>query len=623
VTLRPHAHRRAGLLALLGLSLGVLLPVAVAGPASAATTKTSICHATNSHTNPYRRITVSQNALNPHGNHHGVGAVWNQGITTRWDDVIPDASRGGSNGAQLSWTAAGIAVYDGVTKTAAGTLACRGMSTKAYYDSEIAAGVPQAAVLTDLNSQAANEDAALLAALGGEFTVDNVGLFDAVRATTLSATHVASSSATLSGSVTLGRDTVSSTTAEQAALSFTWGTDPNLLGASSASATPATATGSTSGQQTTLAGAALTDLLSGQIYYYRLVAVTDGGLETEAVLEGAIHTFTTTGTTPQSLAFEAGTVMEVGEPGRDYAFAGTASGNPVVLTSSNAETCTSTGHVVTPVAPGTCTLTASVAGSATYAPASATDSFSVSAAPEAVPDPGQPPADDHPVTPPVVTPPVETPVDPAPAVTPVITPPDQTPVVTPPPATAPPVTPPSVTPPVTPRPTRAAPTRAIIRDTPRTGLVSVPARLPKDGGRMRRTTQTTRSAKGLVAPLSTTLGPGALRPGQAVTLPGQFLFDFNSPRLTPKGHAVVKALVQNLRGSRAVTCEGYTDYAGDRRHELQLSRQRSLAVCNALKAYGAQVRTATQGFAGAKPVLVGGKAPLRHENRRVVVVVNR
>jgi flagellar motor protein MotB len=48
-----------------------------------------------------------------------------------------------------------------------------------------------------------------------------------------------------------------------------------------------------------------------------------------------------------------------------------------------------------------------------------------------------------------------------------------------------------------------------------------------------------------------------------------------------------------------------------------------VAVCSALKSYGAQVQTAQQGFAGAKPVVIGGKAPLRHENRRVVVVVNR
>jgi outer membrane protein OmpA-like peptidoglycan-associated protein len=79
--------------------------------------------------------------------------------------------------------------------------------------------------------------------------------------------------------------------------------------------------------------------------------------------------------------------------------------------------------------------------------------------------------------------------------------------------------------------------------------------------------------------------------------------------------------VTNLRGTQAVHCEGYTDYAGDQRHEMTLSQQRSVAVCSALKTYGAKVTTTTKGYAGSKPVLVGGKARERHENRRVVVVV--
>jgi hypothetical protein len=170
MTSRDQPRPRTALLALLALLVGLLIPVVVAGPAAAAPTKTSICHATNSHTNPYRRITVSQSALNSHNDHYKKLAVWSYGIATKWDDVIPGASGGGSNGSSLHWDTAGIAIYNGATKTPAGSLACRGMSTKEYYDSEIAAGVPQADVLADLNSQKANEDAALLAALGGTFT---------------------------------------------------------------------------------------------------------------------------------------------------------------------------------------------------------------------------------------------------------------------------------------------------------------------------------------------------------------------------------------------------------------------------------------------------------------------
>jgi outer membrane protein OmpA-like peptidoglycan-associated protein len=161
----------------------------------------------------------------------------------------------------------------------------------------------------------------------------------------------------------------------------------------------------------------------------------------------------------------------------------------------------------------------------------------------------------------------------------------------------------------------------VLKDVPRTGLVPVPATLPREGSAVRRTVQTARSATGLLAPPSTALGAGVLRPGQAATLPGRFLFDFDSARLTPRGHQVVKDLVRHVAGNRAVTCEGYTDYAGDPGHELDLSARRSVAVCRALQAYGAKVRTATKGYGGSKPVVLGGRATERHDNRRVVVVV--
>jgi hypothetical protein len=133
--------------------------------------------------------------------------------------------------------------------------------------------------------------------------------------------------------------------------------------------------------------------------------VTDLGLETEAALEGTIHSFTTTGVTAQPLSFEAGTDLVVGAAARSYTFAGTASGNPVVLASSDAAMCTVAGHSVTPVAPGTCTLTASVGGNATYQPVSVTDAFVVSAATAPAPDLEQTPA-------PPTTPPGETPATP-------------------------------------------------------------------------------------------------------------------------------------------------------------------------------------------------------------------
>jgi hypothetical protein len=112
---RPH--RRAWL-AVGGLLGALVVPIALAGPAYAAS-KTTICHATNSHSNPYRRISVPQSALGRHGNHHGANVVWSSGTTTRWNDVIPNGANGrdGSNGVDGKDGAPGQDGRDGVNGT--------------------------------------------------------------------------------------------------------------------------------------------------------------------------------------------------------------------------------------------------------------------------------------------------------------------------------------------------------------------------------------------------------------------------------------------------------------------------------------------------------------------------
>jgi outer membrane protein OmpA-like peptidoglycan-associated protein len=84
---------------------------------------------------------------------------------------------------------------------------------------------------------------------------------------------------------------------------------------------------------------------------------------------------------------------------------------------------------------------------------------------------------------------------------------------------------------------------------------------------------------------------------------------------------MVKAVVFNLEGSKSVNCEGYTDYAGEIDHELDLSLRRAKVVCAALKRYGADVKTKTDGYGPKRPAVVGGSAKSRKENRRVVIVV--
>jgi outer membrane protein OmpA-like peptidoglycan-associated protein len=117
------------------------------------------------------------------------------------------------------------------------------------------------------------------------------------------------------------------------------------------------------------------------------------------------------------------------------------------------------------------------------------------------------------------------------------------------------------------------------------------------------------------------LGKRQLTVGEAATLSKSSLFGFNSPVLTAAGHAAVKNLAGHLRLAHAVSCEGYTDYAGAAGHEKTLSGQRAVAVCEALKHYGAHVTTVTHGYGGARPVLIGGTPQSRAGNRRVVVIV--
>lgn len=118
-----------------------------------------------------------------------------------------------------------------------------------------------------------------------------------------------------------------------------------------------------------------------------------------------------------------------------------------------------------------------------------------------------------------------------------------------------------------------------------------------------------------------TLGARQLTRGEAATLFKGSLFRFNSAALTPAGYAAVANLAGHLRLARAVTCEGYTDYAGNAGHEKTLSEQRAQAICSQLVHDGAHVTFTTHGYGGARPVLIGGTPQSRDRNRRVVVLV--
>ena len=405
---------------------GLLVPLS-----ADAAGKTTICHRTSSQKHPYRRITVSQNALAKQAGHKGhVGGVWTTGATPKWGDVVPDAGEGGSTQVQANWTTAGQAVWRGTTTGTTGAVACGRMSALRFYEVQKDAGVPDAEIVADLDEQEANEDAALRASLGGSFTLANLSRLGEVTATTSPATAVAGRTATVSGSVAVAGAT--------AAVAFVWGTDSALTsGTTTTAASPATVTG------TKPVSLALTGLTPATPYYYRVVANTSAGTDAEGVLEGEIRSFTTVGTTQQTIDFPVPPPLVVGTP--VVLPAPTAAPTlPVAVASSTPAVCTVAGLTVTPVAAGTCTLTADQPGDATYAPAPQVVRTTTVTGP-AVP-PVEPPV--------VVTPPVEPPA--------VVTPPGEAPVVETPVVVTPPVaeepvveTPVVVTPPVesSPRPT--------------------------------------------------------------------------------------------------------------------------------------------------------------------------
>lgn len=116
-----RTRRRAPLAALLAIGL---LGAAIAQTASATQPspdhKVTICHRTNSDSNPYVRITVDYAAVdgvgkNDHSRH--TGPVWSPGLKAahvKWGDIIPPV-QGVTAG--LNWTAEGIAIYDDGCKT--------------------------------------------------------------------------------------------------------------------------------------------------------------------------------------------------------------------------------------------------------------------------------------------------------------------------------------------------------------------------------------------------------------------------------------------------------------------------------------------------------------------------
>jgi OmpA-OmpF porin, OOP family len=112
----------------------------------------------------------------------------------------------------------------------------------------------------------------------------------------------------------------------------------------------------------------------------------------------------------------------------------------------------------------------------------------------------------------------------------------------------------------------------------------------------------------------------------SVTVAADVLFAFDRARLTPKARATVERLAGRIRGARGpVRVDGHTDSIGSDAYNLGLSRRRSAAVAQALRAeLPAGIAVTARGHGEADPIAPntqgGEDNPAgRAKNRRVTI----
>ena len=142
----------AGLISTFGLVLamggsGPILASAGNGNGNGNETKTTICHRTASHTNPYVKITVDNSAINAGGPNQGNHFIEHRGpigpvAVGEWGDIIPpvaDVEPG------LNWTAEGQAIYDNICRVS-NELWDSGITTTIFRSNGDPVGSPQPGV---------------------------------------------------------------------------------------------------------------------------------------------------------------------------------------------------------------------------------------------------------------------------------------------------------------------------------------------------------------------------------------------------------------------------------------------------------------------------------------------
>lgn len=322
--------------------------------AYAAGARVTICHRTRSTTNPYRLITISNNAVNAHRNNH-TGGVWVDSNSVGWGDVVPggdtDANAFWSDGSagpnSLNWTAAGKAF---MMTGGANLSKCGRMTAQRFYEISKAAGDSDTTIAADLEEQAANEDAAIRPS--GGWTATNVeASAGAVSITTNNPTAVGTTTATLSGTIVAG---TTSTTPK-----FEYGTTTSL---------GTTVSGGSAATSTINATASLSGLGTSTTYYYRAIGEI-GSADTLGTYYGDILSFTTGKTSRTVTVSAVSTSLNNSDTTTlsTTVSAGTAGTTTYTIVTGTLY-CSISGTTLTANASnsGTCTVRADDAGDSTY-----------------------------------------------------------------------------------------------------------------------------------------------------------------------------------------------------------------------------------------------------------------
>ena len=153
--------------------------------------------------------------------------------------------------------------------------------------------------------------------------------------------------------------------------------------------------------------------------------------------------------------------------------------------------------------------------------------------------------------------------------------------------------------------------------------LTVPADPAGSAGPIRQTKATFRTHNGSLAVPISWAGGHTVVAGEALALTDKSLFAFDSPVPSAVAAAQLRALVPAFGQIRAVTCEGNADFGGVASHEQALSVARARAICALVHSAHPAIATKSIGYGDGDPVVVGGKASERSQNRRVDIVITR